>query len=125
MAKKDVIVDHASASEKAIERKLVQECAKAGVLCLKFSSQTEAGYPDRLLLFDGIALWVELKSYGRSQTPLQVKRAQTLNGLGFFVFVIDSTSAVKGMMRIVQLMRRGCAIGSTLNVRLMMKEGME
>ena len=71
-----------------------------GGLCLKFSSHTETGYPDRLLLLPGGRMaWVELKSRGRKPRRIQELRMESLRGLGFRVYVADSREKVEEIMR--------------------------
>lgn len=121
----DVILAHARVSEKAIEARLVKKCSAAGALCLKFSSQTQTGYPDRLVLVDGIAVWAELKSAGRRQTPLQARRSRDLNSLGFSVFVIDSADGVDAFMRVIEDLRRDYRRGETVCMDDLIVKGYE
>ena len=66
-------------SEKAIERYLCAQVKAAGGIPLKFSSGTDTGYPDRILIFpDGAIVWAEIKSKGENPTKLQSHRMQTL-----------------------------------------------
>ena len=86
-------------SEKNIERHLTEEVKKAGGLCLKFSSMTETGYPDRVLLFPGgLMAFVELKSTGKKPTKLQEIRHVQLREMGFPVYVIDHLDRVADML---------------------------
>ena len=94
------IVNHAEVSEKAIERYLVDEVKKLGGVCLKYSNQNMAGYPDRLILLPGaITIWVELKSKGKHTTALQKVRIRTLQNLGYSVFVCDSKESVDNVIK--------------------------
>ena len=94
------IVNHAEVSEKAIERYLVDEVKKLGGVCLKYSNQNMAGFPDRLLLLPGArTIWVELKSKGKHTTPLQKVRIRTLQNLGYSVFVCDSKESVDNVIK--------------------------
>lgn len=73
-------------------------------MALKFVSPGMAGLPDRLILFpNGRIYFVELKAPGKKLRPLQLKRKEQLEKLGFKVYVIDSyekidlfTDEVKG-----------------------------
>ncbi len=50
-----------------------------------------AGVPDRLVLLPkGKIYFVELKAPGKKLRPLQLKRKEQLESLGFKVYVIDS-----------------------------------
>ena len=89
------IVNHAEVSEKAIERYLVDEVKKLGGVCLKYSNQNMAGFPDRLILLPGArTIWVELKSRGKHTTALQDIRLRTLNKLGYDTYICDSKELV-------------------------------
>ena len=55
--------------EEVLEARLVKECKKRGILCLKLSAIK--GIPDRLILVKGHHMWVELKTHIGSVTPEQ------------------------------------------------------
>ena len=82
-------------SEKALERRLVEEVKKLGGLALKNTSQFHGGIPDRLVLlpFHTIS-FVELKSTGEKPRPLQEAAMAKLNDMGFRCWVIDSTEGL-------------------------------
>ena len=91
---------HAEESEKSIEAYLVRTVREHGGLCLKFSSHTETGYPDRLLLMPGgRTAWVEVKSRGKKPRRIQEIRMGGLRALGFEVYVVDSREKVEEIMR--------------------------
>jgi len=86
--------------EKQIEAKLKREVEKAGGLALKFISPGTAGVPDRLVLLPGKeVIFVELKAPGQKLRPLQRKRKEQLESLGFQVYVLDSYRAVENFMK--------------------------
>ena len=94
------IVNHAEVSEKAIERYLVDEVKKLGGVCLKYSNQNMAGYPDRLILLPGaITIWVELKSKGKHTTARQDIRLRTLNKLGYDTYICDNKEAIDKIIK--------------------------
>ena len=83
-------------SEKYLERCLASTIKARGGHALKFTSMTETGYPDRIVLLPGgRVFFVELKSTGKKLRSLQVLRKKELEELGFEVFVIDSLSSLK------------------------------
>ena len=85
----------ANVSEKAFEAYLVRKVEEAGGLCLKFTSHTQVGYPDRLVLMPGgCTAWVELKSKGEKPRRIQEVRIEKLKALGFNVHVADSREKV-------------------------------
>ena len=88
-----------SLRERDIERKLVAAVKKAGGLALKFVSPGYDGVPDRLVLMpEGRACFVELKAPGQKMRPLQMKRKEMLEGLGFQVYCIDSIDLIGGVL---------------------------
>lgn len=95
----DNIANHAEWSEKMIEKYLRDRVGKLGGLCLKYSSQTQTGYPDRLCIFPVLDrkpqfFFVEVKSKGKRQTRLQLERARELELMGVPVRVAASKADV-------------------------------
>lgn len=85
--------------ERDIERKLVKAVRMAGGLALKFVSPGFAGVPDRIVLMpDGKVCFAELKAPGKMMRPLQVKRKEKLESLGFCVYCIDSVAGIKDLI---------------------------
>lgn len=85
--------------EYVIEDAFRDEVARRGGLALKFTSQTMNGLPDRLvLLLGGKAAFVELKAPGRTMRPLQVKRKEQLESLGFPVFCVDRFEQIRPVL---------------------------
>lgn len=81
--------------EGSIEHRLVTETKKCGGLALKFVSPGFNGVPDRLVLLPhGKLAFVELKAPGKTLRPLQVRRKEQLEGLGFSVYCVDGTEQV-------------------------------
>ena len=85
--------------EKTIEQALVHTVHLMGGLALKFVSPGFDGVPDRLVLLpDGKAAFVELKATGRKMRPLQVRRKQQLESLGFSVYCVSSAEQIRGVL---------------------------
>lgn len=86
--------------EQQIEIRLKEKVEGIGGLSLKFISPGTAGVPDRLVLLPGKEIYfVELKAPGKQLRPLQIKRKEQIEKLGFKVYVIDSIRAVDSFMR--------------------------
>lgn len=86
--------------EKDIEMKLKEETQRLGGWALKFASPGTAGVPDRIVLLPkGKLAFVELKAPGGSLRPLQQKRQDQLEDLGFKVYIIDSLQGVSDFLR--------------------------
>ena len=81
--------------ENEVEKAFVEAVASVGGKALKFTSQTMNGVPDRLvLLLGGKCAFVELKAPGKQMRPLQRKRRQQLEDLGFPVFCVDRVEQI-------------------------------
>ncbi len=88
-----------SLRERDIERKLVTAVKKEGGLALKFVSPGYDGVPDRLILMPGgRACFAELKAPGKKMRPLQLKRKEMLEGLGFQVYCFDSMEGITAFL---------------------------
>ena len=84
--------------EKAIEAKLAKAVRIMGGLAPKF-----VGVPDRLVLLPkGKIAFIELKSPGKALRPLQIRRKQQLEALGFPVYRIDSPEQIGGILDEIQ-----------------------
>ncbi len=82
--------------EKDLERKLVEAVKAAGGIAPKFVSPGFNGMPDRLALLPGGKIaFVEVKGYGMKPRPLQIKRHQMLQQLGFKVYVLDDKRQIQ------------------------------
>ena len=85
--------------EKRLERRLVEEVSKRGGIALKFSSDTMTGFPDRLVLMpNGHASFVEVKTEGEKPRKLQLYRHDQLRELGFKVWILDSEEMLNEIM---------------------------
>jgi len=86
-------------NEKFIERKLVEAVKKMGGLAPKFVSPGLDGVPDRIILLPGGHIaFAETKAPGKKMRPLQIRRKQQMEGLGFKVYCIDSTEMIGGVL---------------------------
>ena len=85
--------------EGSIEHRLVTETKKRGGLAVKFVSPGFDGVPDRLVLLPhGKLAFVELKAPGKTLRPLQRRRREQLERLGFRVFVVDDVEQIGGVL---------------------------
>lgn len=86
-------------NEKQIERKLVEAVRHSGGLAPKFVSPGWDGVPDRIILLpSGHIAFAELKAPGKVMRPLQVRRKEQLERLGFRVYCIDSPEQIGGVI---------------------------
>ena len=89
--------------EKTVEAKLVAAVKEMGGLAPKFTSPRYDGMPDRLVLLPGGKVaFVELKAPGKKMRPLQVKRKNQIEALGFSVYCIDRPEQIGGVLNEIQ-----------------------
>jgi hypothetical protein len=89
--------------EKRIEAAFVKATQKRGGLCLKFTSPSMAGVPDRLVLLpNGLMGFVEMKVPGKHPRPLLIQRLSQLKRLGYQVFVCDQFEQIGGILDAIQ-----------------------
>ena len=100
---------YSEASEKALERYLVERSKAIGVLALKYSSATTVGYPDRLLVVPGgTVVWVEVKSAGQHPRKIQALRHEELKRLGHVVYVVDSREGIDSIITSLENFLEDC-----------------
>ena len=89
-----------SLSEKDIEKKLVESVKKMGGIAPKFVSPGFAGVPDRIVLLPNARMaFVELKAPGKKMRPLQIRRKNQIEKLGFKVFCVDGLSQIPEILK--------------------------
>ena len=89
--------------EKELEKKLVKAIKSLGGLCWKLTSPGTVGVPDRICLLNkGKIIFVEVKREGETLWPVQKKRKQELEKLGFKVFVLDSEEKIQEVLNEIQ-----------------------
>lgn len=89
--------------EREIEKSLVRSVQRMGGICPKWVSPGLDGVPDRIVLFPGGRIgFVELKAPGKKMRPLQKKRKEKLESLGFLVFCIDEVEQIEEVLREIQ-----------------------
>lgn len=69
-------------TEAQLERKVVEFCRGYKLLTYKFSSPAHRGVPDRIILYHGRALFLELKRPGKKPTKLQERELEELRAAG-------------------------------------------
>ena len=105
--------------ENEVEKAFVDAVKEAGGAALKFTSQTMNGVPDRLVLFKiGKCAFVELKAPGKQMRPLQRKRREQLEELGFPVFCIDRIEQIQPVIAALQHWQPGQPIPRGLGAKI-------
>lgn len=85
--------------ESSIERRVCDWAREHGFIVLKLSSPNAKGQPDRELLRDGKAAFIEFKAPGKRPTALQEKWLADLRGAGFWAESFDSAPAAIRWLR--------------------------
>lgn len=78
--------------ESQIEASIVAYAKKQGVLSYKFVSPSQRAIPDRLFVYQGKVLFLEVKRQGETPTLLQLHEMAKLKGQGMFVTWVDSVT---------------------------------
>ncbi len=80
--------------ESNVEDYFRKEVTKIGGLCYKFKSPQNSGVPDRIVIYNGLVVFVELKKPGEKPRKLQQSIAKEMRAHGALVFTVDSHKAV-------------------------------
>lgn len=82
--------------EAKIEQIFTHLINSRGGLCLKFTSASMNGVPDRIVLLPGGRIvFIEFKTPGAKPRPLQLRRIEQFRRLGFTVHIIDNPTTAK------------------------------
>lgn len=85
--------------EKEVEKALVKRVKAMGGFCIKLTSPSMDGLPDRMVFLpESHFAFVELKAKGKKPRPLQLKRMDDFRKLGFKCFVIDDKKQIGGVI---------------------------
>lgn len=80
--------------ERRIETYFVDRVKDLGGLCLKFNSPNCAGVPDRIVVFKGQVLFVELKALKKRPRKLQESIFAKIVSQGVPVYILNSIDQV-------------------------------
>lgn len=80
--------------ESSIEAYLVSQIRKLGGLCKKWTAPGSSGEPDRIIIWDGLIEFVELKRPGGRLSELQKVKHKELKAQGAKVFTLSSRQEV-------------------------------
>ena len=68
--------------ERDLEKAVVKLCGDLGFITYKFSSPSQRGVPDRIIIGPGGVLFLELKRFGEWPTKLQQYHIDRINAVG-------------------------------------------
>lgn len=80
--------------ERVIEQYLYKQCKEIGAMCIKQEARYNIGIPDRLVIYSGLCVFVEVKRPGGVPTPKQFLFHDKLEKIGMKVAVIDTKEKV-------------------------------
>lgn len=76
--------------EKVIEKKICEHAKALGFYVRKFTSPAHRSVPDRLFVYKGTVIFMELKRLGQKPTPAQEVEIQKIRDHGGTVYVVDN-----------------------------------
>lgn len=88
--------------ESKIEKELKREVERIGGACLKWISPGNRGIPDRIILYRGRMIPVELKRPRGTLGPLQEFQRKRFAKLGVKVEVVDDMEGVHKLVKRIQ-----------------------
>lgn len=80
--------------ENRVEKHLTVVARRHGLLCMKFTSPSRGGVPDRLLVTPIGTIFIELKRPGEKPNARQLATHASLHRFGAEVHVLDSIEAI-------------------------------
>jgi len=86
-------------SESKLESQIVTLCSKLGLLTYKFSSPSQRGVPDRVIMGRGRVLFLELKNAGCKPTGLQERELERITKAGISAGWADNYKDADLMIR--------------------------
>lgn len=90
-------------SEKVLERRLANQVKRMKGLCVKIHSANVNGLPDRLILLPGNKhFFVELKSKGKTPSPVQEVMIKRLRERDCRVEVIDTIEKLENFLKEIE-----------------------
>lgn len=85
--------------EGAVEDYFIRRTEEYGCMCMKFTSPSKTGMPDRIIVGHGKTVFVELKAPGEKPRPRQIVVIKELRDHGALVYVTDSKPGVDALLR--------------------------
>lgn len=78
------------------KEKVIKEYQKKGYKVVSIVKTSENGFPDLMLLKEGKAMFIEIKSLNDTLKPLQQYKIDELNKIGFEAFTLHE---IKGIIK--------------------------
>jgi Holliday junction resolvase len=84
--------------ESQVEAGLVRYAKKHGIYTRKFTSPSQRGVPDRIFIYEGVVLFMEIKRPGEEPTKLQHHELLQLQNVGAAAAWVDSVARGKEIL---------------------------
>lgn len=84
--------------ESAVEAALVRHARAQGIWTRKFSSPAHAGVPDRIFMYNGKVLFMEVKRPGEKPTKLQLYELEQIKAAGGLGVWVDNVAEGKSWL---------------------------
>jgi hypothetical protein len=84
--------------EGKVEKHLFDQCKKLDFVCLKFTSPANSGVPDRVVIGNGLTVFLELKAPGETLRALQREVTNEMVRHGAIVRVADTKDLVDELL---------------------------
>ena len=75
--------------ERDIQARIIKRYKEQGYMVVKMMLTNSPGFPDLMVLKNGVAQFVEVKSPNEKPRPLQLFRIKQLKEIGFNVLVVS------------------------------------
>ncbi len=89
-------------SETDIEEYLCEQVEIMGGYAYKFASPGRANVPDRLCVFDGFVVFIEVKAPGKEPTEAQRRELNRLAEKNHWVFAVNAREGVRKALKKVK-----------------------
>jgi Holliday junction resolvase len=84
--------------ESLLQRKCIKKLEKAGWYVLKISLCNKNGFPDTIIMREGVMMAIEFKRKGEVPRPLQMLRHKEIREKGFDVMVVDDVEQINKLL---------------------------
>ncbi|MEO3931352.1 VRR-NUC domain-containing protein [Micrococcaceae bacterium Sec7.4] len=84
--------------EGKVEDHLFDQCGKLDFVCLKFTSPANSGVPDRVIIGNGLTVFLELKAPGKTLRALQHEVVTEMVSHGAIVRVANTKALVDELL---------------------------
>lgn len=100
--------------EAEIEKHLVKRCKEENILCEKFKSPQRNNVPDRILIYKGAVIFLELKATDAKPTEAQERDHDRRRKQGITVLWTDSK---EGVEIIIEAIKKEMSHDGSINIK--------